>query len=66
MGVKVTLLRTSEMGKPTIRTFEAADEWDFDYDGNLSTLMVMNGVDVLYELPTSNVESVEFASKETA
>ena len=65
MGVKVTLLRSNGVYGPATRTFENANEWDFDYNGNLSTLMVMDGVDVLYEVLASYVESVEFASEET-
>ena len=61
MGVKVTLLRITALGVPVTRTFKAADEWDFDSGNNLNTLVVMKGPDVLYEVPTSNVESVEFA-----
>jgi hypothetical protein len=66
MGVKVTLLRANGASfnhtsyGPEMRMFKDADEWDFDYDGNISTLQVMRGVNVLYEIPTSNIESVEF------
>ena len=60
MGIKITLLRTTPPGIPVERTFETADEWDFDSGDNLNTLVIMKGADVLYEIPTDHVESVEF------
>ena len=60
MGIKVTLLRTAEMGSTVTRTFEDANEWDFSCDGNLNTLTIQKGADVLCKIPTAHIESVEF------